>query len=467
MKTLKYIIAALVAVSAITLSAQTPHSGYFMDMPGRHQLNPAFANEYNYINMPVIPALSGIAVGMNGNIGLDKFLFKRNGELVTGLNSAVSAEEFLGGLKDNNFIEANVTYEIFTLGFKKWGGYNTVGLNFKSSTGIGLPYGLFDFAKRGQVGGEYTEYDISDIKVRTNNYAELAIGHSHALNSKVTVGAKIKYIAGLGYADMKVSRLDVAMGQEKWSIREAGEMFYTEALDVMYKDNGEIDDLDFGKINVAGNGFGIDLGVVYNPIKDLTLSAAITDIGFISWSGSKAALVDKAFDFDGFHHLVAEDDPQTGESALDCEGDQIEDDLRELVRFQHSESDSKSESLATTLNIGVEYSILRDKISFGLLSSNRFGGLQSWNEVMLSANFRPAKWFQATLNGSMSNLGNSLGAMINFCPKGFNFYIGSDYIPTKYAKQGVPMSSSKINLVMGMAFKFGYAKKAPAAVEAM
>ena len=29
------------------------------------------------------------------------------------------------------------------------------------------------------------------------------------------------------------------------------------------------------------------------------------------------------------------------------------------------------------------------------------------------------------------------------------------------------MSSSKINLVMGMAFKFGYAKKAPAAVEAM
>ena len=45
MKALKYIIASLVAVSAVTLSAQTPHSGYFMDMPGRHQLNPAFANE--------------------------------------------------------------------------------------------------------------------------------------------------------------------------------------------------------------------------------------------------------------------------------------------------------------------------------------------------------------------------------------------------------------------------------------
>ena len=459
MKVNKIIISAVVALSSATAFAQAPHSGYFMDsMPNRHQLNPAFANEYNYVNMPIIPGFSGLAVGMNGNIGLDKFLFKRNGELVTGLNNQVSAEEFLGGLNDNNYMEANVTYDIFSMGFKKWGGYNTIGLSVKSNTGIGLPYDLFDFAKRGQVGGEYTAYDISDMKVRTNNYAELAFGHSHALSSKVSIGAKLKYIAGIAHADMKINQMDVTMGADKWTIREAGEMFYSEALDIIYKENGEIDDMDFGKINLAGNGFGIDLGVTYSPIRDLTLSASVLDLGFISWKGTNAVLSDKAFEFDGFHHLVAEDD-ETGESALDREGDQLEDDLRELVRFSHESSTSKSQSLATTLNIGAEYSILARKISFGVLSSNRFGGIQSWNEVMLSANFRPARWFNATLNGSFSNLGNSFGALMNFCPKGFNFYIGSDYIPTKYAKQGVPVSSAKINVVMGMAFKFGYGEK--------
>lgn len=460
MKYIKYILSvAAVSMCAVTLSGQTPHSGYFLEnMPGRHVLNPAFDNEYNYVNLPIVPGFSGIAVGMNGNVGLDKFLFKRNGELVTGLNKAVSAEEFLGGIKNNNYMEANVSYDIFSMGFKKWNGYNTIGLTFKSSTGIGLPYELFDFAKTGQIGGEFTQYNIGRSKVHSTNYIELALGHSHALGSNVKIGGKLKYIAGLGFANATVNNIDVTMGAEKWTIKEAGEMFTTDALDIMYKDNGEIDEIDFGKINLAGNGLGIDLGVVYNPIKSVELSLSVIDLGFISWKGNKAELIDKAFEYDGFHHLVAQDDPETGKSALNQESDQLEDDLRELIRFQRQTTASKIQSLATTINLGVKYCLLKDKISLGLLSSNRVGGYKQWSELMLSADFTPAKWFGATVNGSFSNLGSSFGALLNFNTKGFNYYIGSDYIPTKYAKQGVPLTS-KINFVMGMAFKFGYSKK--------
>lgn len=459
MKYIKYIVSVAVSMCAVTLSGQTPHSGYFVEnMPGRHVLNPAFDNEYNYVNLPVVPGFSGIAVGMNGNVGLDNFLFKRNGELVTGLNKSVSAEEFLGGIKNNNYMEANVSYDIFSMGFKKWNGYNTIGLTFKSSTGIGLPFELFNFAKTGQIGGEFTQYNIGKSKVHSTNYIELALGHSHALGSNVKIGGKLKYIAGLGFANATVNNIDVTMGAEKWTIKEAGEMFTTDALDIMYKDNGEIDEIDFGKINLAGNGLGIDLGVVYNPIKSVELSLSVIDLGFISWKGNKAELIDKAFEYDGFHHLVAQDDPETGKSALNQESDQLEDDLRELIRFQRQTSASKTQSLATTINLGVKYRVLKDKISLGLLSSNRIGGYKQWSEVMLSADFTPAKWFGATVNGSFSNLGSSFGALLNFNTKGFNYYIGSDYIPTKYAKQGVPLTS-KINFVMGMAFKFGYSKK--------
>ena len=78
MKYIKYILSvAAVSMCAVTLSGQTPHSGYFLEnMPGRHVLNPAFDNEYNYVNLPIVPGFSGIAVGMNGNVGLDHFLLR-------------------------------------------------------------------------------------------------------------------------------------------------------------------------------------------------------------------------------------------------------------------------------------------------------------------------------------------------------------------------------------------------------
>ena len=99
--------------------SQAPHSAYFMDnMPNRHLLNPAFTPDFNYVS---IPALGNFQVGANANVGIDDFLFPSNGELVTGLNSSVSSEEFLGRLKSRNAIEANVNLDVISFGFKAWG----------------------------------------------------------------------------------------------------------------------------------------------------------------------------------------------------------------------------------------------------------------------------------------------------------------------------------------------------------
>lgn len=454
MKKLKYIASLLVYAVSFMAFAQESHTSYFMEgMVKRHELNPALSSNCNYVSIPVIPVFSGLAIGANSNLGTDKFLFKRNDEIVTGLNSAVSADEFLGGLKDNNTLELNLKYDIISFGFKKWGGFNTFGLSLKSSTGIELPYELFEFAKRGQVDGGVTSYDLSDMKVHTTNYVELALGHSRDINEKWRVGAKVKYLGGLARADINLETMKVTMSADKWSIRETGKAFYTDALDVRYKSNGEIDDVDFGEIGVAGSGIGFDLGATFKPIDNLTVSASLTDLGFMSWKGTEAFVNPDEFIFDGFQHLAAEKDPD-GDSALKREGDQLEEDLRKLARFEQTEDGGKTESLATTLRVGAEYAILNNKISFGLLSSNRFGSSIKWSEVMASANFRPARWFNATINGSVSNLGSSIGAIINFCPKGFNFYFGTDYVPLSYSKQGVPLDAIKFNFVIGMAITF-------------
>jgi len=74
---LQIIILFLLAVGASTnILAQTLNSSYFLEgATFRHQLNPAFMGERNYIS---IPLLGNINVGTSSNIGLTDFIYKYN-----------------------------------------------------------------------------------------------------------------------------------------------------------------------------------------------------------------------------------------------------------------------------------------------------------------------------------------------------------------------------------------------------
>ncbi len=451
----RYIAGLLAIAISSTAIAQTSRNSYFSEnIPTRDNLNPAFAPEFDYVT---VPGVGGITAGLNGNVGVGNFIFKSGYNIVTGLNDLVDKDEFLGGLKSKNYIEMNAGVNVLSVGFKALGGFNTININVKSTSSVNIPYELFEFAKTGQKDGEFTSYNIENTRVRTSEYLELALGHSHALSEKVRVGAKIKYLAGIACADVQVNNIGVTMSGDVWAVVEEGKLFASNIMKLKYKENGEIDNISIGdQIGVNGNGLAADLGVTYKPIKDLSLSASLTDIGFISWKGAQNTLLPDAFVFDGFHHILSD-----GTSGVDfsSETDQLKEDLRSLLRFEGETKANRTQSLRTTLNVAGEYSLLNDKIGIGLLSSTCFSAPKVWTELMASANFRPVNWFNATVNFSTSNLGHSLGAMINFCPRGFNFFIGSDYIPFKYAKQGVPLSTAKVNLVLGMAITFNHSKK--------
>lgn len=441
-----------IALLTITLgaTAQAPRNSYFLEnVPLRHSLNPALTPNTAYI---ALPAIGGTAIGANGNVGVDNFLFTRGGETVTGLNRQVSANDFLSPLKTRNYIEVNAAVNLLGIGFNAFGGFNTIGVTLRSTASADIPRTLFEFAKIGNADGK-ADYDISKLRIHSSNYIEIALGHSHTIGERLRIGAKIKYLAGIAYADALINQINITASKEQWTIRENGSMFLSNAIKATYKTNGEIDNIDTGSLAIQGNGFGVDLGAAFSPCDNLTVSAAATDIGIIQWNGENATLNPNEFIYDGFHHIGAEKDP-TGKSALSQEADRIEDDIKQLVRFNNNQNASKTQSLATTLNIAAEYSLPNKKISFGLLSATRLG-TKTWTEIMASANFRPARRFNAAVNASTSNLGHSFGAILNFCPRGFNLYIASDYIPLRYTKQGIPASTAKINLTLGIAITFG------------
>lgn len=459
---MKYAIKHVASIAlALTLSAglsaqTTLNSSYFMEkMTKRNQLNPALKTPNNYVSMP---SLGNFYLGVNSNLGLGTFLYPRDNSLVTFLHESVPANEFLGKLSANNTIELDLGIDLISFGFWAWGGQNTFNLALKSNTGAYLPREIFEFLKTGQEATGVTRYDMSNITATTSNYLELALGHARDITDKLSAGAKIKVLIGAAHAEARIDRMDISMSQNEWTIKQAGHLQATSLLELTTDpETGEVTGYDFGNhFGVAGFGLGFDLGATYEIIDNLTLSAALTDIGFMRWNNLTRAETDpdKEFRFSGFDNIGAQDD-ENGDNPFDQKADQLGDDLKALTKFYQSDTRSVSNSLRTTLRVGAEYAVLDNAISFGLLSTTRFVGYRTYAEGMAAINFRPLSALHLTVNGSVSNMGSSVGAILNICAPGFNFFVGTDYFATKYSKQFIPINHARANLSFGFNITFG------------
>lgn len=435
------------------VGAQTLNSAYFMDgFTYRHELNPAFAGD-SYVSLPIFGQFH---VGVRGNVGLENFLFKTpTYGLTTALNPEVGNQQFLGDLNDNNKLAVSLKSTILSAGFKAFGGFNTVGINLRVNTGLNIPYGLFEFAKKGMQGN--THYQLDDLSVRANGYVELALGHSRQINENLSVGAKLKFLFGGADLDATVDEMDIRLSEERWLVHARAQV-NTSMKGARYTldEEGLVDGIDVESPGLGGFGMGLDLGASYKftegTLKGLTLSAALLDLGFINWSDNVMAYNQgDDFTFNGFHNVALDEDGEARE--IDDQLDDLQDDLEQLYNVRtDGQVGSRSTSLAATMNFGVQYALpTYDKLKFGFLSSTCFNDMFTWTEARFSANVNPLKWFGAGVNYAFSTYGSSLGMMLNFHPKGFNFYIGTDCMLGDVNTQFIPLNSNA-NVTMGINF---------------
>ena len=474
-RTIKYILASCMMVLAMGVSAQGFRSAYFLDgYVYRHEMNPAFMGERNYV---AIPILGNMNIGAQSNVGLSNFIYKYNDPMglysaTTFMHPSVDANEFLGSLHDRNTINLNISMPVLSLGFYKWGGFNTIGLNLRVNQNNNLPYGMFEFLKNGQT-SETTKYHFEDLNVRGNAYMEMAFGHSREIDNKLTVGAKLKFLFGVANTNVNVNSADILMSDDKWMVRMQGEgdlsmkntTFKTKAVDL--KNGGQrqkIDDIDVDSFSpMGGFGMGIDLGATYKMdalVEGLTLSAAVLDLGFISWNHTISGYNDGSvpFEFEGFKNIQVKDDESgDGSKSLDDQFDDLKDDLENMYQFYDRGVVSKrTTALNATVNIGAQYVLpYYKKLSFGFLSTTHFNKPFTWTEGRFSANIAPIKWLDASVNYGISTYGSSFGWVLNFHPKGFNFFVGSDHMMFKVNPQFVPIHNLNANVTLGFNVTFG------------
>lgn len=451
MKTIyKYAAAIAIGASAlVSASAQNTYSGYFLDnYTYRYQLNPAFGSDKNFVS---IPGIGNINASLVGNLNLGDVLYNVDGQTVLFTNPDVSTQQVLANINDDNHLESNIKLNILSAGFKAFGGFNTISINARTNIGFNIPGTMFSLAKEGL---SNKSYDISNMGAHADAYAEIALGHSREIIKGLRIGANIKVLLGIGNVDAYFNEANIDLGHNDW-IATTNADIYASVKGLSYKtsrnEHTGHEYVSSAKIDnfsaPTGYGFAADLGVEYK-YRDFSFSAAVLDLGVISWDNTMHASTNgtKTVHTDAFTFNVDDN----ADNSLDKELDLLVDDLSKLYELEDNGNIGKrSRSLAPTMNASVEYALpMYRKLSFGLLNTTHFDNEYSWTQFTLGANWEPSKCFSAGVNGGYGTFGWSFGWIANVRVPGFNLFLGMDHTPFKLAKQGVPLNSN-------VAFNFG------------
>ena len=442
-------------------SAQQYRTAYFMDEAVmRSYMNPAFHPSKGYINIPVIGDLS---LNFNSNaLALNNVLYPlgSNGGLVTMLDRRVAWPDIEPVLKNQNKLGVDVHTGLLGAGFYVGdNNFFTVELGLDMVVGANVPKGLVEFVK---LGSQSTAYDLHGLSVGTEVLANLALGYSRPINDNLVIGGRLNLKFGLARANVQYDRLNVALSGDRWSIDALGNMAASVVggIGATYDENGDLDEFVFGTGGgLAGFGASIDVGAEYLLFDRIKLSAAILNVGFMSWSSktSLTAVAETAYEFTGAQYGF---NSETQQWEYQTEGNDF--DFDGLMRFRPENSKVRSKVYPGFV-LGGEYDIFGDNLlGAGLLFSHRRNQYFGRTEVALSATVNPIDWFTASLSytvGNYKSVGdnffNSFGLALNFHPGWIHFFIGTDFMMFRVTPQALPVGQKVFNLTFGLAKTIG------------
>lgn len=468
----------IMLVCTLSANAQFLRTSYFMEGTHyRQQLNPALTPTKGYFNLPVIGAV-------NATVGSTSLGYQDIIDIIDDGDDFYTKPDFMNRLKDNNKLNVNFSTEILSAGWYKGKNFWSFNIGLRTDIGANLTKNMFTFLNEMETVEENwrnSNYDISGQQLNINAYTEIGLGLSRQINSRLTVGARVKALLGIGNMELKLNRVAMSANLpsdqqiNQWSsesywnsmspsqaaqaAQELKDKFnnYHANLTVgaelkssfkgleLQEEEGKdyVTDFDFdsGKLGIAGYGFGIDLGASYKILDNLTVSASILDLGFISWSKSSTKIASAnpdPIDIKGstYANMVDPNNPNTVMNAVNqlqndaqgymdrvTNGDVLDYDMLQLEVSDAKES--RKSRLASTLVLGAEYGFFNNKLAVGVLSTTRFVQPDALTELTFSANYRPKSWFNVALSYSaIQSAGKSFGLGLKLGP----LFVGTDYM---------------------------------------
>ena len=284
-------------------------------------------------------------------------------------------------------------------------------------------------------------------------------------------GLKLKALIGFAGMHTNIEDMRLQTYMDRWQLLSIADAYIMTPA-VKYSAANKSLSTDINAKNLffpQGIGGAIDLGATYRPVENFTLSFAVTDLGLISWQNSSSIVninTRGKFTFKGVEYHYR-DNIDSLKSAYD----RLVDNMKDSVQWTAKQgiNGSINQWLTANANIGAEYGILDNKISFAAMANARINYNRIMPELTLGVNFRPADWAKFYLSHTLSTrCASTLGLGINLQAGPVNFYIISDFVPLSYVKVQnfdkaidntiIPYRSNRFNVQTGLAFTFGSSK---------
>lgn len=442
MKTLmnkKFLVAASILATTFTAQAQYLRTSYFMEGAStRVQMNPGLQPTRGYLNLPLI---GGVNITANSNsLGINDII-----DITKDGNDFLNNNTLYNSLQQDNRFNMNLNTNLLSFGWIKGKNFWSVNAGLRMDIGGQINKDMFTMMRNmngfsvEDIAGTTAKYNMGNQKINMNAYAEIGLGLSRRITEKLTVGARAKLLLGLARTEVNIEKFDVDLdipalpsGQDEFTesdwINSQSHYKYDAQANVVttlkgggmtFDENNMINgfNLDANSFGISGSGFGIDLGASYSIFKNLTVSAAVLDLGVMRWNKSNTTMATVSGSED-----VTIDSPEKYEQY-------IGGDLLSLDRFafgKDEEADYKSKTkLSTTVLVAAEYGLLNNKLSVGALYSSRFVEPKTQTELTFLATLRPSNAFNAAISYSpILSGGKSIGLALKFGP----IFAGTDYM---------------------------------------
>jgi Family of unknown function (DUF5723) len=448
MKT-RFLVAVLLAVIINSASAQNSQILYFMNLPQNHLLNPALRSSNRiYIGFP---GLTGINFNISNNFISFSDLFPEGLEIsestIPFLNSDFDTDEFLGGLKDLNYLEPRASVQLIGIGLTtKNDFYFFLDISERAEVNVVFPRDLLTLAFLGPEELAGRTFDMSALKADVMYFRETGFGFSKKVTSRLRIGAKGKLLFGMAAGSFRNESLTFTVDDD-FSNRLVADMGLRMSGPVKFFLDPEhkIDDVRFNEdvfetsrswknffTNTRNAGLGLDLGAEFEITPKIVVSAAVTDLGFIRW---KTDISNLKATGEASMEGISITDIQNGSATFDQMIETMADTLINALTVTDSE-----EPFTTFLPFGVTLGgkfNVTDKFSVGLLSHSRKTDQQLKEALSLSANFNLGNTFSASLaytasNHSYNNFGAGFGVRAGFA----QLYFLVDRIPLNWKSAG-------------------------------
>lgn len=392
--------------------AQTEGTLYFMNsLPQVVEANPAIVPRYKTaIGLPGISSFGGVYA--NNGFTVDQFITEVNGV------STANLAGWTQNLAEKNYVNVSGFADVFRVGLRinpKW--YIMASSTVKQHTSTMIPKGLASVLVDG-TSSLVSSYSNTSPQAEMISYLQTALGASYQVSERFTVGGRIKFLNGLANVTTERSSMIVEVDNNYQMTLTGDALVKTSGISTSGTGGYQLGD------NLGNNrGWGLDLGLNYKFMEKLQVSAAINDVGSISWgNNTQSYSLDPAkaqYTFSGF------DVNQLLDSNSDYLSQQL-DSLEAKFEMKEAATGSYTTSLPSRYYLAAQYELIPKlwvgTLFFGESFRDRFA-----TGMTASLNKDFGNWLSASFTYTVSNRSyNNIGAGLSFNLSPVQFYILGD-----------------------------------------